>query len=256
MPILFFKSVLSLGIFFLTIFSMFTMFEVFGRAERKYNIESLKKVHRASGIIYSLLYIVIAYFCFSILISSKVELSPRSALHSVLAFAVVLLLALKVSFVRIYRQYYNQAKVVGIVVALISLLMVWTSGGYYLLVTEFGRYRGIDRIMEYRMKGFPGAGKGDAIMNPAVRTDEESIRRGEYLFNSRCSFCHDPNSRDTIVGPGLKGILRERLLPASRRPAVAENIRKQLREPFDKMPSFAYLSRDEVEDIIAYLNTL
>jgi mono/diheme cytochrome c family protein len=58
------------------------------------------------------------------------------------------------------------------------------------------------------------------------------------------------------VGPGLKGLLKNPTLPISKHPATAESIRFQLRQPTGRMPSFAYLSEDEMGDLIAYLNTL
>jgi cytochrome c1 len=59
-----------------------------------------------------------------------------------------------------------------------------------------------------------------------------------------------------MVGPGLKGLLKNPALPVSKHPATAESLRFQLRQPMGRMPSFAYLSEDEMNDLIAYLNTL
>lgn len=89
-----------------------------------------------------------------------------------------------------------------------------------------------------------------------LRTDAESINKGRELFTSKCAFCHDPNSTNTIVGPGLKGILRRDKLPMSKRPATPENVVRQLKAPYKDMPSFSYLSAEEIEEIIAYLNTI
>jgi mono/diheme cytochrome c family protein len=92
--------------------------------------------------------------------------------------------------------------------------------------------------------------------NTIIKKDAESISKGRLLFNANCKFCHNAYSTETIVGPGLEGILRHPELPVSRRPATFDNIRRQLRKPFSRMPSFAYLSEEEVEDLIAFLNTL
>jgi hypothetical protein len=75
-------------------------------------------------------------------------------------------------------------------------------------------------------------------------------------IDTKCSFCHDAYSTNTIVGPGLKGVLKNPSLPVGGRPATPENIRKQLRQPFNRMPSFEYLSEKEVGDILAFLNTI
>jgi mono/diheme cytochrome c family protein len=92
--------------------------------------------------------------------------------------------------------------------------------------------------------------------NITVIKDHESVARGMVLFKAKCGFCHNAYNTETIVGPGLKSILSNPELPASRRPATPENIRGQLKRPFGKMPSFDYLSEGEVEDIMAFLSTL
>jgi len=89
-----------------------------------------------------------------------------------------------------------------------------------------------------------------------AETDFELISKGEKLFKSKCSFCHKSNSTETLVGPGLAGILKKSRLPASNEPATPEMITKRLRTPYKNMPSFSYLSDNEVRSIIAYLETL
>ena len=91
---------------------------------------------------------------------------------------------------------------------------------------------------------------------PVQKTDAQSIGRGSKLFESKCSFCHDANSTEYKGGPGLKSLLKNRRLPVSKYPAVPENIINQLQQPFDRMPSFDYFSDQEIEDILAFLNTL
>ena len=92
--------------------------------------------------------------------------------------------------------------------------------------------------------------------NMIVRTDIESIQAGKTLFIQKCEYCHDPYSEMKLGGPGLKGILKNPLLPVSRKPATPENIASQMRHPLSNMPSFVYLDGNDVENIIAYLNTL
>jgi hypothetical protein len=225
------------------------MFEIFGRAEKKYNIDKLRKFHRLNGKLYLLLYIIIAYFCLDFLLKTKAEPSPRATFHSVFALAVFLLLCLKVSFVEIYRQFYGNVKTLGILIALLTFGMIGTSSGYYLLITKLGT----DVFMK------KATGERKQIPNGAmiiIKTDQESIEKGKELYDSKCSFCHDPNSTKTIVGPGHKGILKNQLLPVSKKPATPENIIHQIRNPYRDMPSFSYLSDDDLRNIIAFLNTL
>lgn len=77
-----------------------------------------------------------------------------------------------------------------------------------------------------------------------------------HSLENKCSFCHDPYGTNTIVGQGHKGILKNQALPSIKKPATPENIANQLKSPYKDMPSFSYLSEDDVRNIIAFLNTL
>lgn len=241
----------------LAVIAMFTMFEIFGRAEKRFDIGTLKKIHKINGIIYFLIFVFITYFCMRFIILSKAELSTRSAFHSIFALMILILFGVKISITRVYRQFYNQVTVLGLVMAITTFGLVGTSGGYYLLVTRFGTDMAFDKIMQYKQREeLKKAEKADAALRFVISTDSESIGSGKNLFDAKCSFCHDAYSTDTIVGPGLKGVLKNPNLPVSGRPATPENIRKQLRQPFNMMPSFDYLSDEDIQNIIQFLNTL
>ncbi|MDP2276605.1 MAG: DUF6529 family protein, partial [Nitrospirota bacterium] len=99
MSVFFLKSVLGIGIMVSAVIAVFTMLEIFGRSEKKYDIEKLKKIHRANGILYFILFLFISYFCIEYIIKRKVEPSPRALFHSLSAVVIVILLVLKVSIV-------------------------------------------------------------------------------------------------------------------------------------------------------------
>lgn len=240
------KSVLSIFIVLLALAAAFTMFEVFGRAEKKYNVERLKKLHRWNGRLYVIIYLAIAYFCLEHIAHTKAELSSRAAFHSVFSLSVAALLALKVAYVRFYKQFYAYAKTVGLLTVLLTFGMAGTSAGYYLIVTKFGT-EPFFRVAANEAKG------KETIL---ILLDPESIGRGKELYDSKCYSCHDPDSTKPIVGPGHKGLLKTPRLPSSGKPATVENIITQIRRPYGNMPSFDYLSDEEMADIIAYLNTL
>lgn len=145
----------------------------------------------------------------------------------------------------------------GLLIAIVTFGMVSTSGGYYLLVTQFGTDMTFDKIMQYRERGTPERiEKSHKMPEIDIKIDTESIKRGKTIFNDDCSFCHDAFTKDIIVGPGLKGVLKSPYLPVSKSPATPENIKIQLTQPFNKMPSFEHFSDEEIEDIIAFLNSL
>jgi cytochrome c2 len=253
MTILYLKSILSMFMVIGILVNVITMFEAFGRAERRFNLDTLKRIHRVNGAVFILFYFFITYFCLRSIISSQAELTPRSTFHAVFAFAVIVLLALKISFIEFYPQFSGKIMTLGPVIALLAFGMIAVSGGYYFLVTRFHTDTTYDEIVEYKEKGKARAAPEEKAR---IKDDAESVGRGKKSFEAKCAFCHDAHSSRTGIGPGLRGILRNPNLPVSGKPATAENIRLQFIEPFSKMPSFAHLREEEIEDLIAYMNTL
>jgi len=248
-PIFLIKTILSIVLLLLAFIAMFTMFEIFGRSEKRFNPSKLIRIHKFNGRFYFLLFLVISYFCIDFMVKTKGEIAPRATFHAVFALTIIVLLFLKISFVRIYRQFYNQVKILGLLIALLTFLLVGTSGGYYLIVTQFGTNVPIQKDIQEKKEVQKEA-------KVIVRTDTESIRKGNELYESKCSFCHDPYSTKIIVGPGHKGILKNPYFPVTKLPATPGNVEKQLRSPYKDMPSFSYLSDSDVQNIIAFLNTL
>jgi hypothetical protein len=256
MTIFFIKSLLSLLLLATAVYGMYSMFQVFGGSVAG-NVARIKLHHKLSGYLYLLIVLLISYLCSGFAVASKAEPSPRAVIHIVLTLSIVTLLAIKVLFIRRFRQLYVQAKTIGIVIGVMSIVMIGISGGYFLTMTRFGQDRSADKSIYYRLeRPFLTVVRFDGPGAASIRTDRPSIGLGRKLFVSRCSTCHDPSSTRTIVGPGLKGLLKGPTLPKSGHPATAASIRFQLRQPMGSMPSFAYLTEDEMEDLIAYLNTL
>jgi cytochrome c2 len=236
---------------------MFTMFEIFGRNKTVFNTERMKKMHKLTGRIYLIIFIFIAFFCLSFIIQTKAELSTRSSFHSLFALSILVLFCLKFLYIKIYRKFYEHAKIIGLLMALITFGLVGSSGGYYLLVSEFGTDTSFDNIVRYKKSvKLAKAEETIVIKEAVVKSDPESIGKGKNLFDAKCKFCHSAFSTETLVGPGLKGILKRNKLPASRRSATVENIIRQFKKPFSRMPSFEYLTDKEIADLIAFLNTL
>jgi hypothetical protein len=257
MTIFFLKSLLALLLFVTAAVAMYAMFEALGRSEPPPSTERLKRLHKTAGYLYAALFFFISYLCIGFAAASRNDPSPRAALHIVLALSIIALFLLKVLYVRFFRQFYSHVRVIGVIMGVFSFVLVGLSGGFYLVTSRFGHDLTVDKSVYYELKGpllIVKQMERPGIM--AIRTDPLSIERGRTLFASKCAICHDPNSTRTIIGPGLKGILKRPTLPISGHPATAESIRFQLRQPMGRMPSFAYLSNEEVEDLIAYLNTL
>ncbi len=235
---------------------MYSMYALFGRTPDASRAPSYRKRHRAAGYAFLILLLLISYLCIDFAVGARVEPSPRASLHMLLAFVVTGLLIVKISFLRLFRQFYDQAKTMGTVIGILTFALVGVSAGYYLAVSRLGLDKTMDRSANYSFRGPLLEVKLTGLPSERIRTDSRSIERGLIMFESRCANCHDAHSARTIIGPGLQRILKNQKLPVSGHPATAESIRFQLKQPAGRMPSFAYLSPDEVDDLIAYLNTL
>ena len=80
-------------------------------------------------------------------------------------------------------------------------------------------------------------------------------KKGEAVFEN-CSVCHNSDSTDVKIGPGLKGLFkREKLVNG--KPVNADNVRALITEGSGGMPPFGdSISAEEKDNVIAYLKTL
>lgn len=248
------KSGLSVLLLLLAGISTFTMLEVFGRSEKRYNIQTLKTIHKVSGIVYLLLFLCVAYLCVHYLVVAKSDLTPRNTVHVLFALSILALLSLKVLFVKVYRQFYPKVQTLGLALSLLTVGLFGFSGGFYLAVTEFGTDDAYYRKHEQAEHARESSGTGNPLAKTVTHRGDP--KKGRTVFEEKCRFCHDPDSAQITVGPGLKGILKGSSLPASGKPATPENIALQLKKPLGKMPSFAHMTDEEVANVLAYLKTL
>jgi mono/diheme cytochrome c family protein len=74
---------------------------------------------------------------------------------------------------------------------------------------------------------------------------------GRTILAQSCAWCHEVDSRNQLVGPGLKGYYTGHY-PAPNNAAVREHITRGKAT----MPGFSSFSDTELTDLIAYLRTL
>lgn len=78
---------------------------------------------------------------------------------------------------------------------------------------------------------------------------------GKDVFEARCWDCHNPDSKEKKVGPGLQGV-KDGKLPSGK-DATHDNILENINKGKGDMPPFKDLLTDqEKEDVIAYVLTL
>jgi cytochrome c len=79
--------------------------------------------------------------------------------------------------------------------------------------------------------------------------------KGKEVFD-QCSVCHNADSTEKKMGPGLKGLFAKKEL-TNKKPVTEANVRAKIEEGGNGMPAYKEtLSDDEKADLIAYLKTL
>lgn len=91
-----------------------------------------------------------------------------------------------------------------------------------------------------------------AAMPAAKKGDPE---KGKELFQ-QCGVCHNADSTEKKMGPGLKGLFSRDKLNNGKKPTDA-NVRAQIDEGGNGMPAYKEMLADEdKDDLMAYLKTL
>jgi cytochrome c len=79
--------------------------------------------------------------------------------------------------------------------------------------------------------------------------------KGKDVFD-QCSVCHNADSEEVKVGPGLKGLFKRAKLKNGN-PVNEANVRDMINMGGNGMPSYSdQLSEQDKSDVIAYLKTL
>ena len=79
--------------------------------------------------------------------------------------------------------------------------------------------------------------------------------KGKEVFD-QCTVCHNADSTDAKIGPGLKGLFKRDKL-TNGKPVTEANVREKIDEGGNGMPSYKdILSAPEKDNVIAYLKTL
>jgi len=81
------------------------------------------------------------------------------------------------------------------------------------------------------------------------------VAKGKELFDSKCIVCHNPDSNEKKIGPGLKGV-KDGKLPSGK-DATHQVILEIVNAGGGGMPAYKELLTDEEKnDVIAYVLTM
>lgn len=245
----FIKSILALVFLLVGLIGVICMLTLMGRTERKISATLLRRLHKGAGLVFTILFIVISYFCIKYVATVGDQLSLRAVFHGVLAIGLFIVLVIKILIVLFYKQFMRYVPGLGLTVFALAFVVVCTSAGYFFLKNADFKARA-EQIREA-----PQAEPEKEISKRVVSIKGDP-EKGSALFESKCSFCHYSDREDSKMGPGLKGILKRETLPISGRPANVESIKQQLMTPVSSMPPFTSLTEQELADLLAYLEIL
>ena len=93
------------------------------------------------------------------------------------------------------------------------------------------------------------------ISLPSVAAQNGNAEKGKEVFE-QCSVCHNADSDEKKMGPGLKGLFKKEKMQNGKKP-TEENVRALINAGGNGMPAYEeLLSKEELGDLMAYLKTI
>jgi cytochrome c2 len=91
------------------------------------------------------------------------------------------------------------------------------------------------------------------MVAPALAAD---AAKGKEVFE-QCGACHNADSDEKKMGPGLKGLFKKKKLADGKTDVNDANVMKKINEGGNGMPAYEeMLERPAKADLLAYLKTL
>ncbi|MEW6428490.1 MAG: DUF6529 family protein [Thermodesulfobacteriota bacterium] len=130
------KTYLSLGLAVLALFEFLTAMKLFGSKGPHAGAMTLLRLHRLLGYVFAGCFAGISWICLDLMGRlarvGNYELDARGAIHGLLAFTLFGILLLKISFVRFYRNYRPFVPLLGMIVA-VGTVVLWCVAGWMFL---------------------------------------------------------------------------------------------------------------------------
>jgi len=80
--------------------------------------------------------------------------------------------------------------------------------------------------------------------------------KGKAVFEDNCAVCHNADSEEKKMGPGLKGLFKHEKLKNGKKPTDA-NVKAIINAGGNGMPAYSdQLTDEERDNVLAYLKTL
>ena len=224
-----------------------SMLTLMGKTERKLGVMTLRNTHRVAGYTFAILLVVLAAMGLGYLGAAKDTLPLRGVLHWTLGSLLVFLLLLKLAVVRVYKQFLKFVPVMGMMVITLTLVVATLSAVFFVVTGGLSPAPGVTSETE----------SAQPVTEKSVDAAAGTAELGRATFATYCNDCHNSNSQERKVGPGLAGLFDRDALTIGDKPVTRENVRGQIVTPAGTMPSFGgFLSDEQLSDVVAYLETL
>ncbi|MCW5983021.1 MAG: cytochrome c [Bryobacteraceae bacterium] len=97
---------------------------------------------------------------------------------------------------------------------------------------------------------------GVALASPGLLRAAGDAAQGKEVFEQQCSVCHEADSEEKKMGPGLKGLFKRDKMTNGKKPTL-ENVTQVVKDGGNGMPAYSeILSKEEIDHVIEYLKTL
>jgi mono/diheme cytochrome c family protein len=216
--------------------AVLTMLYVMGRPEKKISPGALRNTHRVTGLIFTVSLIVLAWIGVRFVGAMGDGMSLRAVFHAVFATSLIAVLLLKILIVKFYRELMRFVPTMGLIAFGLAFVVFSTSTGFH-----FAR--------DLR----PGA---SAPVEVGESMPGGDVKAGRTIFNKNCLGCHNADSRKSLFGPGLLGLMKWETLRSTGEPPTPDSVREQIVNPVGTMPAFTTFSEKEMNDLLTYLGTL
>lgn len=113
-----------------------------------------------------------------------------------------------------------------------------------------------DNVIAYLMTLPMPAAAGAPAASATAPAGGGDAKKGEMAFGDNCAMCHNTDSTDVKVGPGLKGLYKLDKM-VNGKPVTDENVKAIITDGSGAMPPFGdSVSAADKDNIVAYLKTL
>jgi cytochrome c len=95
-----------------------------------------------------------------------------------------------------------------------------------------------------------------ALAGSNLYAQKGDAAKGKEVFGDNCSVCHNSDSAEVKMGPGLKGLFKKAKMNSGK-PMSEANVVGQINDGGNGMPPYKdVLSAEEKANVIAFLKTL